>query len=172
MNIFLIGFMGSGKSTVGKKLAARLGYSFLDMDVEIEKEEGKPIATIFSEKGETYFRNLEFEWLRNFSKENNIVATGGGAPCVNSNLEKMKAKGITVYLKSSPENLAQRLFNARGSRPLIDHLKNDLAALTAFVESKLAERLPYYSQCDVIIDAINFDSVKLDELIALVNKKI
>jgi shikimate kinase len=171
MNIFLIGFMGSGKTTLGKKIASRLGYSFVDMDKAIEQEQGKSIPELFESLGEEKFRKIEADWLKKFQAGNTVVATGGGAPCHHTNLEIMKAKGTTVYLRSSPGNLAKRLFDSPASRPLINHVKHDLTGLTAFVTSKLAEREPFYNQSDVVFDSLNVDADKLNILISQVQNK-
>ena len=165
MNIFLIGFMGSGKSTLGKKIASRLNYGFVDMDVEIEKEEKKSVAEIFQSQGESYFRNLEQNWLINFSSQKFVIATGGGAPCSKTNFEMIHKKGISIYLKSSSENLTNRLFQAKSKRPLINEFKQDKDRLLKFVQSKLAEREVFYEKCDLIINSIDVDAEKLDGLV-------
>lgn len=167
MNIFLIGFMGSGKSTIGKKLANRLGYVFLDMDREIETTEKKSIAHLFKESGETHFRNLETNWLKNFEGENAVISTGGGTPCFNENFSLMKAKGKTVFLQVPATTLAQRLFHANQSRPLLENYIQNQESLQNYIEQKLAERLTVYEQSDVMINAASFDSVKLDQLVSL-----
>ncbi|HOR39786.1 MAG TPA: shikimate kinase, partial [Paludibacteraceae bacterium] len=96
--IFLIGYMGAGKTTIGEQLAERLGYKFLDMDHVIEEKMQQSVSQIFSEKGEEEFRRLERECLEEISTEQNVVvATGGGAPCFYDNMERMNAYGLTVY---------------------------------------------------------------------------
>lgn len=165
MNIFLIGFMGSGKSTLGKKIASRLNYGFVDMDVEIEKAEKKSVAEIFQTQGESHFRNLEQNWLINFSNQKFVIATGGGAPCSQTNFETIQKNGISIYLKSSPENLTNRLFQAKNKRPLIDEFKKDKEQLLKFIQSKLAEREVFYEKCDLVINSLDVDAEKLDGLV-------
>ena len=109
-HIFLIGFMGSGKSYWGKLWSAKTGLGFYDIDEMVELNEAKTIAKIFTENGEDYFRNLETIELRNLlSKNNFIAATGGGTPCFNDNISWMNENGTSVYLQSSPENILKRL---------------------------------------------------------------
>jgi shikimate kinase len=154
MIIFLIGFMGSGKSTLGKRLARKIDYNFLDMDQEIVKNEEQTVSEIFTNKGELYFRNLETELLQGLDPDSNlVVATGGGAPCFGSNIDIMNAKGVTVYLKMSPACLAGRLYNARAVRPLIANLSSD--ELLGYIETKLAEREPCYEKAKCVIKAEN-----------------
>jgi shikimate kinase len=172
MNIFLIGFMGSGKTTLGKKIAARLGYSFIDMDKAIEQEQGKSIPDLFESHGEPEFRKIENEWLKNFNGDHTVVATGGGAPCFQDNLETMKTKGLTIYLHSSAENLAQRLYQSKSSRPLIEHVKTDLAQLADFVSFKLAERESFYKKSDLVFESFNVDMAKLDDLVEKLKSKL
>ena len=134
MKIFLIGFMGSGKTSIGKRLAKFLGFDFIDLDSVIETKEGKPISKIFMERGETAFRILEQEALQELVKETGVVvATGGGAPCHNNNLQFMNANGTTVYLRLDQEALLQRLTDAKLKRPLIKDLTD--AELNRFISN-------------------------------------
>jgi len=165
MNIFLVGFMGSGKSTLGKKIASRLNFLFIDMDIEIEKQEKKSVQEIFQSQGEQNFRAIETTWLQKFAEKNVVVATGGGAPCSENNLQLIQKKGITIYLKSSPENLTNRLFQAKNTRPLINQFKQDKNELLNFVQTKLAEREPFYFKSDLVIDSLDMNAEKLDELV-------
>ncbi|MFW5706707.1 MAG: shikimate kinase [Bacteroidota bacterium] len=150
MIIFLIGFMGSGKSTLGKRLAKKIGYDFVDMDYHIEEQEGMKVPAIFEKKGERYFRDQEKRFLEELEKDANlVVATGGGAPCFGKNIDIMNEKGITVYLKMSPSALASRLERARVIRPLVAGLESE--HLRQYIENKLHEREPYYNQAKCII---------------------
>jgi len=171
MNIFLVGFMGVGKTTLGKKIANRMNLKFIDLDSELEQQEKKSIEQIFEENGENYFREMETKWLTHFNRQDTLVATGGGTACFKNNLQVMQQKGITIYLKSSPENLANRLFEAKTSRPLIKKFKDDKTGLLQFVTSKLNERLPYYEKCDLTFEVINTDAKKLEELVLALNIK-
>lgn len=150
--VFLVGFMGSGKSTVGKSLALDLGWQFIDLDSYIESKAGKSIKTIFSESGEEGFRAMEKSALQEVAKlERAIIATGGGAPCFNSNMDFMKSKGITIYLKLEPRLLRDRLMPSRKSRPLIAGKNSD--ELLEFIEAKLTERAPFYERAVIAVDA-------------------
>jgi shikimate kinase len=164
MIIFLIGFMGSGKTTMGKRLAAKLQYEFIDMDHYIEEKTGMSVPEIFAQKGEAWFRNEEVQFLEKVDVgQNLVVATGGGAPCQGKNIELMNQKGITVYIKLHPAVLAHRLINARVIRPLVAGLNRE--ELLTYIESKLIEREPFYDQAKCIIKGEN---VKLDHIIALI----
>src|SRR2546423_9885228 len=107
---FLIGFMGSGKTYWGKKWAEKSGIDYFDVDEIVEQEQGKTIAQIFEQDGEDKFRELETIALRSFAgKKNMIIATGGGTPCFNNNINWMNENGTSVYLQSAPENILKRL---------------------------------------------------------------
>ncbi len=117
--IFLTGFSGSGKSTIGPLLANSLGYDFLDLDLSIEKNAGKPITRIFADHGEAYFRGLELEALKGIREQSNLVVSlGGGVLDSDLSYEIIKASGTLVYLKSSSKTLARRLYN-KSDRPLL-----------------------------------------------------
>lgn len=163
MVIFFLGYMGSGKSTLGKKMAKRMNFDFIDADDFIEKKQGKSIAEIFEEEGEEYFRQLEQEFL-GLSWENTIVSLGGGTPCFEDNLSKIKEKGVSVYLKLPVKALAHRLHTAKNNRPLIAPFKDDLEKLTAFIDENLSQREVYYDQADLIIDSMDMSAEKIDEL--------
>ena len=144
--IFLIGYMGSGKTTVGQLLASRLDYSFIDMDAHIEGKELKSVKQIFAELGELKFRLLEQESLHEIAEYNNVViSTGGGAPCFFDNIQCMNDRGITIYLKLSPTELTERLEELNtNSRPLLAERKG--VELHQFITKGLAKREPYYMQ--------------------------
>lgn len=151
MKIFLIGFMGSGKTTIGKKLARRMDYNFIDLDDFIENKEGKRIREIFAASGEEEFRQIEAENLRLLEKiRDTIVSVGGGAPCFHENIEWMNQNGFTVYLKQTPEFLFSRLKSSKGKRPLIKGLKKK--ELYDFIVNSLEERSLYYEKAKLIVD--------------------
>jgi shikimate kinase len=151
--IYLIGFMGSGKSTLGRSLARKLGWSFTDMDKMIVQQEGKTIPDIFSVYGEVRFRNIESEILRTLSSRTNIViSTGGGVPCTGENMNFMLNTGLTVYLKMSAGQLNQRLSDSSGERPLLKGLTGD--KLLEYIEIKLAEREKSYNRAEIIVDGM------------------
>ncbi len=155
MKIVLIGYMGSGKSSVGEKLAAVLGFPFKDLDSVIEKQEGCNITEIFSKKGEIYFRKIENAVLKKtLSKTGNLVlATGGGTPCYADSMSFMAEQEnvVTVYLKTPLDVLSKRLFHEKSKRPLVAHLKSE-EELNDFIRKHLFERAFYYNQANVIIE--------------------
>lgn len=154
--LYIIGFMGSGKTTAGKKLASSLGWSFIDLDRKIEKDSGMKISEIFAIHGEDYFRNTEAEILRTLShKTNAIVSTGGGTPCYNNNMKFMLETGLTVYLKLTAAQLVSRLISSKDERPLIKNLTGD--DLQIFIEEKLAQRSEWYEKSQLIIDGFDLD---------------
>lgn len=154
--ILLIGFMGSGKSHIGKMLAQHLNLSFLDLDAVLESNEGRKIADIFAKEGETFFRNLETQTLEKFgSTTYSVISLGGGAPCFNNNMALVKKLGISFYLQAPAEVLAQRLFNERAHRPILNN--TDELSFTSFIEGKLLERNPFYKQAHYTINAAQKD---------------
>lgn len=154
MKIVLLGYMGSGKSSVGKKLAKVMGIPFKDMDDEIEKQEGISISKIFSEKGEIYFRKVESEVLQSIliKPDGFVLATGGGTPCYGDsmNLILEQEDVISVYLKTPLDVLTTRLFSQKENRPLVAHLKTE-EELNEFIRKHLFERAYFYNQAGLII---------------------
>ncbi len=141
--IILIGFMGCGKSTFGKKLAKQLNYEFMDADDAIEAKYRLKIKDIFSQFGEAHFRKLEEKFILELDKEQNIVlATGGGMPCFGKNMKLLNQLGITFYLQRPIPELVNRLINAKRPRPLIQG-KNQ-SELTEFIEELLPKRELFY----------------------------
>lgn len=147
-NIILIGFMGSGKTSIGKRISLRKKWEFIDMDDFIEKREGMTINEIFSEKGESYFRELEKELCTRFREpKSKVIATGGGVIKSEENMASLKKGGVVIYLKSSPETIAYNLRND-DTRPL---LKCD--DKLGKIRQLLGEREPVYNKyADIIID--------------------
>ena len=158
--IFLTGFMGSGKTYWGSRWAQQYGLPFIDLDAEIEREEGKSIATIFEERGEAYFRQQEAAWLRKRGGDHSfIMACGGGTPCFHNNMQWMNAQGITIYLQASAQRIYDRVVSEKDKRPL---LKNtDAHSLQIFIEDKLAEREPFYRQARqiLLVDSLHVNSL-------------
>ena len=170
--IFLVGYMGAGKTTVGKDLSERLGLSFIDLDHYIEGRYHKTVGQLFAEKGEEVFRDIECRMLREVSMfEDVLISTGGGAPCFFDNMGFMKATGTTVYLKVSVEELAKRLEICKATRPVLKGRSG--SELEAFIAESLVKREPYYAQASIIFDAevmltekdIHKISEKLSELL-------
>ena len=161
MKIFLIGFMGCGKSTKAKQLANRLDCPVIDLDAVIVAEQGKTIAEYFSENGEEAFRKLESETLKTYNyPETCVIATGGGLPCFFDNMEWMNANGKSIYLQMTPPQLVSRLHN-REKRPLLKGMDDE--QLLAFVEMKLTERNAFYLQAQLVVNAFDLD---VEELIS------
>lgn len=158
--IYLIGFMGAGKSTIGKKLARELGYQFIDLDDFFEERFKLSIPAFFNKYGETLFRKLEHErLLKTFDMKGVVIATGGGAPCHLGGIEEINKNGFSIYLDMPPKAIAQRLLSASRKRPLIDGKAGD--ELTRFIEKKLMERLTYYQQAHIIMDGLHVDVKEL-----------
>ena len=154
--IYIIGFMGSGKTTAGKKLASLLGWSFIDLDKMIDEYAGKTIPEIFSQSGEDYFRIIETQLLRNLKMcTKTVISTGGGTPCYIDNMDYMIETGLTIYLKLTPAELKSRLSQSKGKRPLIKDL--DQNELTSFIKEKLAVREKWYERSDITMDGIDLD---------------
>lgn len=149
--IFLIGYMGVGKTTAGRELAKVMDLEFIDLDHFIQNRYNKTISQIFEEVGEAKFREIENKILKEVAEfENVVVSTGGGAPCFFDNIDIMNASGITVYLKASPALLSARLNTCKEKRPLIKD-KNE-AELLEFVAANLDKREPFYGRAKVIFE--------------------
>lgn len=162
--IFLIGFMGSGKSYWGKIWSQQSGMSFFDLDEVIEQEQQQTITQIFEEKGETYFRNLETAAVQRFSeKQNCIIGCGGGTPCFNNNMEWMNEYGITVYLKSTAQEIMNRVTGEQDKRPLIKNLSQQ--ELLSFIEMKLQEREPFYAKARHVLPVSELNETTIPSLV-------
>lgn len=143
--IFLIGFMGSGKSTLGRLVSRATGIAFIDLDNYIEGRFSRSISTIFAESGEDGFRDIERRMLHEVAEmEDVLVACGGGTPCFFDNIDYMNSKGTTVWLSADNSVLHSRLMRGRHKRPLIASL--DSNGLTRFIVDALARRDPFYSR--------------------------
>jgi shikimate kinase len=162
-NVILVGFMGAGKSSVGRLLARRLGRCFVETDDMITAREGRSIPEIFAERGEAYFRALEEEMVRLLAlKSGNVIATGGGLPCRDGRPEALRALGTVVWLTGDLDALHERAQRA-GERPMLAGRGRDE------VEALYRAREPYYRQADITVDTtgINPDQVVSKLLIAL-----
>lgn len=152
MKIFLIGLPGSGKSTLGNKLARSLEISFYDLDVLVEEHEKRTVPEIFSDSGETYFRRLEKFCLEEFLRipQNAVLATGGGTPCFYNNMALMKAAGPVVFLDVAVKEIASRFeLNGPGNRPLFFN-KTGFEGIEVQLTKLLTERISFYRQADIV----------------------
>ncbi len=148
--VILVGFMGCGKSTLGKKIANKLGVPFIDSDLEIEAHFQKTVGELFAEFGESHFREIEQEYIHALDlREDFVLATGGGMPCFSDNMERLNQVGTTFYLERSAKELAHRLANAKAQRPLIAGLNEE--ELLEFIEKQLLLREEYYKKADFIL---------------------
>lgn len=161
--IFLIGFMGCGKTTLGRAASKVTGMRFIDLDEMIEREQGATVREIFAERGEEAFRELETDALKRAGEGGDVmVACGGGTPCVGSNMDMMRACGTVVWLKADMDRLMKRLEEGKAQRPLLAGLNGDEMRL--FVERKLQEREPHYSRASIVFDSSRMDTLEeLDE---------
>lgn len=154
MKVFLIGFMGCGKSTLGRKLATKLGYDLVDLDHQIELIAGTSVADYFAVNGEEVFRKLESDTLKEFDYPKNcVIATGGGTPCYFDNMDWMNENGTTVYIEMSALALAKRLESGISKRPLLRNLSEE--KLVQFIEDKLEERQSFYTRAAVVLNGVN-----------------
>lgn len=166
--IFLVGFMGSGKTTAGRKLASRLSWSFIDLDEIIERDNGMSVAGMFAERGEEWFRTAESKALRELgNSRNTVISTGGGTPCFFGNMEFMLKNGLTVYLKMTPEKLSRRLSGSTTGRPLLKNIGKK--ELPVYISALLAERELWYSKAEIILD---IERGNISALLSLIKNRL
>lgn len=164
MRIYLIGYMGCGKSTLGRLLADKMAVEFIDMDDHIEERNCKSIPQIFDEEGETEFRLKERMALEELSEFTDIViATGGGAPCFFDNISLMNRSGKTIFLDIDRLILADRLLNSKTKRPLIEGKSKE--ELIVFIDESLKKRRSFYEQAKYRVTEPDID---LDDLLMLI----
>ena len=160
--IILIGYMGSGKTTVGKALSKETGMMFYDLDWYIESRMHKTVSQIFAEKGEEGFRKIEYNMLHEVAEfEDVIISCGGGTPCFFDNIDYMNQQGQVVYLKASPEVLHKHLLMGKGERPLLKGKSEE--ELITFIREQLEKREPFYSKARYTVDVSlldNYDKIK------------
>ncbi len=165
MRIYLIGYMGCGKSTLGRRLSEHLNVQFVDMDHYIEMRNHKTIPQIFEEEGENGFRNKERKALEELSEFTDIViATGGGAPCFFDNIDLMNKSGKTIYINIDPAILADRLLKSKTERPLIKGKSRE--ELVAFIDQTLTKRNKFYKQAQFEINQPDVDLKTLEQMIS------
>ena len=154
--VILIGYMGSGKTTVGRALSKETGMMFYDLDWYIESRMRKTVAQIFAEKGEEGFRKIEYNMLHEVAEfENVIISCGGGTPCFFDNMDYLNQQGDVVYLKCEPETLYKHLLMGKVERPLIKGKSPE--ELIAYITNHLAEREPFYSRAKHTLDVTVLD---------------
>lgn len=152
VRIFLTGYMGAGKTTLGKAFARQLNISFIDLDWYIEERFHKTVRELFAERGENGFRELERNMLHEVAEfENVVISTGGGAPCFFDNMEFMNRMGQTVFLEVHPDVLFRRLRVAKQQRPILQGKGDD--ELKAFIKEALEKRAPFYTQAQYTFNA-------------------
>lgn len=161
MKIFLIGFMGSGKTHWGKELSQKMDIPFFDLDEKIEEHEGKSIVQIFAEDGEEYFRLLEKDVLHLLTEnhETFVMACGGGTPCFFNNIDYLKKAGTVIWINTSVDCLYNRLIEEKEKRPLIRSISNE--ELRTYIIKKYSDRKIFYQQATVTVCE---DNVTLDRL--------
>lgn len=155
--IILIGYMGAGKTTVGKALSKELGIIFYDLDWYIESRMRKTVSQIFAERGEEGFRKIEYNLLHEVAEfEDVIISCGGGTPCFFDNMDYLNQQGQVVYLKADPEVLYKHLMMAKVERPLIKGKSHD--ELLAFIREQLEKREPFYTKARYTLDVSLMDN--------------
>ncbi|MGR4858027.1 shikimate kinase [Bacteroides pyogenes] len=157
IRVFLIGYMGAGKTTLGKALARRLSVPFVDLDWYIEERFHKTVGELFAGRGEKAFRELEKKMLHEVAEfEDVIISTGGGTPCFFDNMDFMNKVGVTVFLKVHPDVLFGRLRVAKQQRPILREKTDE--ELKDFIVRALEERKPFYTRAKHVFDADELDN--------------
>lgn len=166
--MFIVGYMGAGKTTSGRRLAKLMGLPFFDMDVELRAQSGMSIPELFNANGESGFREREHQVLQKLVEAHPeaLISTGGGAPCHSDNMSYMLEQGAVVYFKMSPERLAERLAGRVDERPLISGVRPE--DLPRFIRKHLEEREVHYSRAHVTVDAEHLDMDRLKSIRNLV----
>ena len=164
-NIILLGYMGAGKTSVGKVMARKLGLGFYDLDFFIEERFRRKVADIFAERGEEGFRKIEYNMLHELAEfEDVVIAVGGGTPCFFDNMDYMNSKGITVFMNASPEIIVRHLKISHTVRPLLQQKQGQ--ELIDHISHHLEQRLPYYEKAQYNINGDTLDSFeKIDQLV-------
>ena len=161
--IILIGYMGAGKTTIGKALSKELGITFYDLDWYIENRMRKTVSEIFAERGEEGFRKIEYNMLHEVAEfEDVIISCGGGTPCFFDNMDYLNQQGQVVYLKAEPEVLYKHLQMAKVERPLLKGKSKE--ELLTFIKEQLEKREPFYTKARYTLDVSlmdNYDKIKI-----------
>lgn len=163
MKVFLLGFMGTGKTYWGRLWATQQNLRFFDLDSQIEKHAGLTIPQIFEQFGETHFRQEERERLRSFESEDDLIlSTGGGTPCFYDNMKWMNENGLTIYLDTPLPVLKNRLIKEKMHRPLIQKL--DEQDIEDFIQNSIKKREVYYRQAHIILSTESISDITFEEI--------
>jgi shikimate kinase len=162
--VFLIGFMGVGKTTIGKQISGALNMGFIDTDKSIESKEGKIIVDIFNYEGEVYFRGIEHSFLSKELVDNTLYSTGGGMPCFNNCIDLMLRSGVVVFINMDWPIVWSRIKNSK-TRPLVSSDEDKLLNL-------YNSRLEYYNKADIIYNVKGWNAKKRSELCSLIKSTI
>lgn len=166
--IYLVGYMGAGKSTTARRLAQKLGFEANDTDSLFEARFKVSVNDFFGKYDEALFRKLETQMLQSTANlENTVIATGGGTPCFNDNMQWMNQHGITIFLKISPLTAVNRILNSKKKRPLAENKSED--ELSDFVQKHYAARMPFYEQAHYTVKGENCD---IDALVKLIGEAL
>ena len=171
MRIFLIGYMGAGKTTVGKQLARELNLPWFDLDAIITENEEQTINEIFDKHGEAGFRGVERNYLQKVveTQPNMVLSTGGGSPCFYDNMHFMQQNGKVVYLEMDPGTLAHRLKHSKSVRPLIARLPED--QLKVHIRNHLEERVAIYNDAHIVFPAMGMNKNKISKLVEMLKEE-
>jgi shikimate kinase len=170
MKIIFLGYMASGKSTIGKEISKKLDMNFIDLDAYISEQEKQSISEIFKIKGEIYFRRIENMYLMKLLNYENdfVLSLGGGTPCYANNMELIQSsKAKSVYIKAGIPTLVARLIEEKNARPLVANLENE--KMTEFVAKHLFERRFFYEQASIIL---NTENKTIQEVISEINSAL
>ncbi len=167
-NVYLVGYMGSGKSTFGKKLAKKLGWEFIDLDQYIETTTQRTIAELFAQGEEAFRRTEAYALQQMVFQVDTVIALGGGAFCSDAAVQFVNKQGLSIYLQLPVASLVQRLTNANAQRPLIAGKSEE--ELHAFIAEHLQTREPFYEQAHLTIDGHGMNAVELDAFVARLRK--
>lgn len=161
--VFLLGFMGSGKTHWGSRWAKQAGLRFIDLDNLIEEKQGLPVSEIFESHGENFFREIESSTLKSLPGAAGIIACGGGTPCFHNNMKWMNEHGATIYLKARPAFLLSNILREPNVRPLVKNMSS--SKILEFIEHTMKEREAFYSQAQFTIDAEHVNADSLQQII-------
>ncbi len=167
--IVIIGYMASGKTTIGKQLAKAIEYPFIDLDIYISNKEQLSIPELFEQKGELYFRNLEIRYLKELLDKNEsfVLSVGGGTPCLTGVMALINKNSFSIYLQASIQTLAERLAPKEVERPLLTHISDDF--LQEYIAMHLFERHPFYEKASISIE-VDYDSI--DRIVETIQNKL